>query len=210
MCRCTCGTERAVIAAQIRRGRSRSCGCVRREYLDSIKYPTEEERREADRVSKRAWKKRNPEKHQAWAKRHPERMNAAVADWRRRNKHKFDENTRLWRLANRERVRTSNGNYRARHKVRVAARNRRQYAHRMAIPGWYTEHDVKACLVMQGWRCFYCLKPLLDGYHVEHMTPVSRGGSNYPDNIVCACPFCNCSKGNKTAAEFILGDWSLC
>jgi 5-methylcytosine-specific restriction endonuclease McrA len=57
---------------------------------------------------------------------------------------------------------------------------------------------------MQGERCFYCLASLIDGYQVDHMTPLARGGSNAADNIVCACPDCNRRKGQKTAAEFIL------
>jgi 5-methylcytosine-specific restriction endonuclease McrA len=44
---------------------------------------------------------------------------------------------------------------------------------------------------------------LSKGYHVDHMTPLSRGGSNGPENLVCACRRCNLSKHNKTVPEFL-------
>lgn len=87
----------------------------------------------------------------------------------------------------------------------MAAMNARRKARILAAGGQFTAADVRACLEMQGSRCFYCLASLLDGFHVDHMQPLSRGGSNGPENIVCACAKCNTSKGAKTAAEFILG-----
>lgn len=38
---------------------------------------------------------------------------------------------------------------------------------------------------------------------VDHLTPLSRGGSNAPSNIVAACGPCNASKGGRTAEEYI-------
>jgi 5-methylcytosine-specific restriction endonuclease McrA len=40
-------------------------------------------------------------------------------------------------------------------------------------------------------------------FHVDHKTPLSRGGSNWPSNIVCACAECNMKKNAKTAEEFL-------
>jgi 5-methylcytosine-specific restriction endonuclease McrA len=53
-------------------------------------------------------------------------------------------------------------------------------------------------------KCHYCAISLeRDGtWHVEHMTPVSRGGSSEMDNLVASCVPCNVSKGTKTASEF--------
>lgn len=57
-------------------------------------------------------------------------------------------------------------------------------------------------------RCYYC------GIHcpetgvgtgkgqVDHIIPVSRGGSEEPDNLVWACQYCNNSKNNKTIEEW--------
>lgn len=37
----------------------------------------------------------------------------------------------------------------------------------------------------------------------EHQIPLSRGGSNWPSNLVPACDNCNKSKKDKTPAEFM-------
>lgn len=39
-------------------------------------------------------------------------------------------------------------------------------------------------------------------WNIDHLLPISRGGSNAPSNLVLACESCNLSKNNKTAAEF--------
>lgn len=51
--------------------------------------------------------------------------------------------------------------------------------------------------------CHYCGK-LIDGEspHLEHKTPISRGGSNHRTNLAIACASCNLKKGRKTEAEF--------
>ena len=51
-------------------------------------------------------------------------------------------------------------------------------------------------------RCFYCGSDVDTNYQIEHVVPVSRGGSNTIDNIVLACPPCNQSKGSKLLSEW--------
>ncbi len=82
---------------------------------------------------------------------------------------------------------------------------RAEWTMRRNAPGSHTAGDIAACLVTQGHRCFYCLASLLDGFEADHMTPVVRGGTHNPDNMVCACIPCNRRKHTKNAAEFILG-----
>jgi len=61
-----------------------------------------------------------------------------------------------------------------------------------------------------GMRCYYCLKPLsllpgddqMEIATKDHLTPTSRGGTDYISNIVPACFECNRLKGNMTEAEF--------
>lgn len=57
-----------------------------------------------------------------------------------------------------------------------------------------------------GGNCMYCRVPVeLDGFHVDHIHPVSRGGSDDLINLGCACAPCNLSKGAKTVAEWRAG-----
>lgn len=60
-----------------------------------------------------------------------------------------------------------------------------------------------------GPDCFYCGVTMVFGHndsprsaHLEHKTPLSRGGTHSEDNCVLACRSCNLSKGTKTAEEF--------
>lgn len=50
--------------------------------------------------------------------------------------------------------------------------------------------------------CEYCKIPVGDKYHLEHKTPISRGGRSKRVNLCIACPQCNLSKGTLTADEF--------
>lgn len=53
--------------------------------------------------------------------------------------------------------------------------------------------------------CYLCYKPIPTGKdHIEHKTPFVRGGTNAKENLGVSCQFCNCSKHNKTEAEFRL------
>jgi hypothetical protein len=50
-------------------------------------------------------------------------------------------------------------------------------------------------------RCGYCLSPqrlVMARLEIEHIIPISKGGSNDESNLWLACPLCNASKSNKT------------
>ncbi len=67
---------------------------------------------------------------------------------------------------------------------------------RQAIPA-----DLRA-EVMRSEACAYC--GCTSGpFEVDHITPVSRGGTNDPENLTCACRSCNRSKGAKTVKEWM-------
>lgn len=52
-----------------------------------------------------------------------------------------------------------------------------------------------------GRACVYCGNTVAL-LHVDHIIPVSKGGSDELVNLTLACPTCNIRKGAKTAAEF--------
>lgn len=78
-------------------------------------------------------------------------------------------------------------------------------ARKLANGGIFGPADVSRMLNEQGMRCYYCAAPLSAGFHIDHRTPLARGGSNGPENLCVACPTCNCRKGAKTEAEFRSG-----
>lgn len=55
-------------------------------------------------------------------------------------------------------------------------------------------------------ECHYCKKQVtFQEWHMEHKTPVSRGGRNKLDNLAISCPSCNLRKGRRTEDEFLSG-----
>lgn len=54
-------------------------------------------------------------------------------------------------------------------------------------------------------HCFYCGRKLTDGNRsIDHIHPLSKGGTNSSPNMVTCCKKCNTLKGNMTIPELIL------
>ena len=77
--------------------------------------------------------------------------------------------------------------------------------------GWFVRLDV----TVQEWRnirnviisrdgtvCTYCRKRA-GVVHVDHMIPVSRGGTTAHGNLCVSCKKCNTRKSNMTPLEFV-------
>lgn len=53
-------------------------------------------------------------------------------------------------------------------------------------------------------ECWYCgegMNPFQD-FTIDHIVPLSRGGTNAVVNLVPACRSCNAQKGSKTIEEY--------
>lgn len=83
---------------------------------------------------------------------------------------------------------------------RAAFRN--YSARKLKAEGKHTAGDVRSMFVSQRGLCL-CGADLTLGFHVDHKRPLSRGGSNWPENLQLLCPFCNTSKGAKTMEEWL-------
>ena len=85
----------------------------------------------------------------------------------------------------------------------VKTKNKLRSERSAASGGAFTETELSTVRKLLGNRCRFCDAPLEDGGHVEHLTPVSRGGSSFLGNITLSCAKCNLAKTNKTLSEFI-------
>lgn len=90
-----------------------------------------------------------------------------------------------------------------RHPDKLRAKWRRHRARREGAIGTHTEKDVKKLEILQKGRCWWCGKKLPKIYHVDHRIPLAKGGTDWPDNLVLACPNCNLSKSDKLPEEWI-------
>ena len=78
---------------------------------------------------------------------------------------------------------------------------------------WIARSTRLAVYERDGWCCAYCQRKVRSGRgtkgtganvaHLDHVVPVSRGGSSRPDNLVTCCARCNALKHNRTADEYL-------
>lgn len=86
------------------------------------------------------------------------------------------------------------------HKKEEFDSNRR--AKKKSAEGKYTREDVSKILNLQKWKCANCrscLKGIFKGkrkYHVDHIHSLSKGGTNWPDNLQALCVSCNSKKSD--------------
>jgi 5-methylcytosine-specific restriction endonuclease McrA len=99
--------------------------------------------------------------------------------------------------------------YRRENPIKTAAQGRTKRARRRNAPGKHTGADVIAIGNHQKWRCAWCRKACRDAYHVDHVVPLAKGGSNWPDNLAISCPTCNMRKKDKLPHEWAAANGRL-
>lgn len=144
---------------------------------------------EVRRAAQKRWEARNPDYvSPPLSEASRQRKREYNDKWRAENVERQRENIRAWGIRNRDRRLTNTRNRRARLK---------------AAEGKHSLQDILDMLASQGGLCAYCEGRLGDGYEVDHMTPVSRGGTNDWSNLAITCATCNRQKHVKTAEEFM-------
>jgi 5-methylcytosine-specific restriction endonuclease McrA len=108
--------------------------------------------------------------------------------------------------ANREKEKASVRQWSAANPEKRNAMRRRHLARKRNAEGNHTEADIKRQHKAQGGKCYYCHAFVGETYHVDHVIPLSRGGSNGPENIVIACAICNISKQDRLPHEWPQGN----
>jgi hypothetical protein len=141
-------------------------------------------------------KNRTPEQRIRWNLNHKDKVAEASRKWLANNKEKAREASRRWLLNNKEKVREFVKNWRKRNveKVRESRRNRR--AHERKAGGKITKQEWEAVLKKYGNRCLY---PGCEDTDItmDHVKPLSLGGTHTADNTQPLCRHHNLSKGAK-------------
>lgn len=101
------------------------------------------------------------------------------------------EASRIWAQLNPMRCRASR-------KMHKALRRARE----LEAEGFFTAEDIRIAYRSQKGKCWHCFKPVGRDFHADHLISLKRGGTNWPNNIVISCPFCNLSKGAKSTQEW--------
>lgn len=107
-----------------------------------------------------------------------------------------------WRKENPEKARARDRRMYLKHRERYIAKAHRRRISELTAQGAHTASDLKLLYQSQKGLCWWCSKPVAQKYHVDHRIPLSRGGTNAPENLCIACPSCNLSKGAKLPQEW--------
>jgi 5-methylcytosine-specific restriction endonuclease McrA len=149
----------------------------------------------------------------------PERQRAYAREWMRRHPEKARDAMRRWREAHRQVSRQRNREYKralyardpaaqkaritayyAEHPEALRAKDHRYRARRREAPGHFTASEWMELVSQFGGVGGYCAGP--GPLQADHRVPLCRGGTNFIENIIPACPRCNQRKGGDTETEF--------
>lgn len=146
---------------------------------------------ESCKVCRRKWAIENSDYrsqyNQEFSKTHREDRNRYAQQLRDKNKQRINELRKQWREKNPE---------------RTEATNSKRRALILGADGFHTAEDVRRQFKAQKGKCYWCDVQVGKKYHLDHVFPLSKGGSNGPENIVISCPHCNDSKLNKMPHEW--------
>lgn len=118
------------------------------------------------------------------------------------NAEKISEEKRAKREAQQTRKREYMRRWRKENPIKARVQSRNKKARRRAAPGAHTAADIRRMYRQQKGKCLNCGVSLRDGYHIDHIMPLIRGGSNGPENLQLLCPTCNMSKKDKCPVEW--------
>lgn len=109
---------------------------------------------------------------------------------------------------NKEKICVQKKEYRKSINGRLSIRNSRQnrrIKEKEAADGTINKESLKNLAEMQNSQCYYC-KTTIDIQspltHLDHLTPLSKGGLHSITNVTWTCAACNLKKNNKTEEEF--------
>lgn len=185
---------------------------------NSTKRRENPEYRKKERIRSIEYRQENPDKTKQhnkdyyWDNLERERERVKVNHVRFSEREKKQRRVRDQTEKGRKQQRKDAALYKLRHPERVKAQKKVVKARRRArilnASGSHTSVDIflqrKAQTDKKGrLHCWWCGKIIKDeDYHLDHVIPLSRGGSNGADNIVLSCPKCNLAKSAKNPQEF--------
>lgn len=151
------------------------------------------------------WLLRNPNYHKdysaLWQKANPGRSAAYSKIYKQLNREAVAATYKAWEAKNPNHAADWINRGDNRENSREAVRRRR--ARLRSVPTFVvTDRDIRRMLERFRNCCAYCSAILDSSYHVDHVVPVSMGGSNGIGNLAPACAHCNLSKSNWFLSEW--------
>lgn len=173
-----------------RKAQNRAHYLANREHI--LAHQRTDEFRKRERELSSARRRANPDKHRLY-----------MIEWRANNREKARAVSRRAYRNNPEYHKGYQKRYRRENPHKIAVHHSRRRARFVSAEGSFSGSDITSLFETQGGKCAYCGTSIKNGYHVDHIVPLSRGGSNWPENLCLACPPCNLAKNDKTPEEWL-------
>lgn len=125
------------------------------------------------------------------------------AKYREENREEIRKKNKIHRSNNIQKRREDNKKWRSQSKDKIKAIRIRRRKNLLKANGTLDKEKIKERFKYYENKCYYC-KQSSNNLQMDHRIPLSRGGSNWPSNIVPSCLKCNSTKGSKTEKEFII------
>lgn len=165
-------------------------------------------RNRADNIRRaRQWYRDNHEKalerQREYRQNNQDKVREGIRKWTENNPDKVKEKNERWNRNNPEKRKEISRNYLRRNPELFRLRSRHRRAKKKGAAGKHTNAEVSALFREQEGYCFHCGIDLIPiGFHRDHWIPLSRGGSDWIENIRLLCPKCNLSKNKKLPCEW--------
>ena len=104
---------------------------------------------------------------------------------------------------NKEKIREYKKEYNQKQENKLLFRNARHRRRARLKDSDVTPSQIRA-LVKKSKNCYWCNVKLNKNYHLDHYTPISKGGKHTISNLVVSCPSCNLQKHAKDPYQFAL------
>src|SRR5690606_25348938 len=192
--------------------KSRKDGCQRTCRPCVAAMDAERRKNNADHLNRlnKAWRENNKERRKEYLKKWEEENKEKIIAYRKEYYHKNRERllaeNKKYRDENKEKEAKRNDDWAKRNPELAAQKTRIRRARKLSAQGSHTASDIKEILERQGGKCVYCSVKLKtkgkDKYHVDHIEPISKGGSDCRENLQILCPSCNIRKGSKCPIEW--------
>jgi len=184
-----------------------------------------ESHQEEYKLYKAIWRKKNQkrlkEKDQKYYQSHKEKISFYQNQWRKKNKDYLKKYFKEYHHSNKKEILIKNRAYWKTNREEVLEKHRlwrktpkgklcdkvyrinrraKSKGLTIALIQLVYEDNIKRYGTL---TCYLCLLPIPFGKdHLEHKTPLSRGGNNKYRNLAVACETCNCKKNRKTEVEY--------